>query len=720
MKHKVFSPAPALTLLLVLMLLIQSIFLGGCSVLDPSQTSGPDSSESGGSSGTQDSTGKTDTQTTGKPAQDPDAVLKAFAAAWESIDYAAMYRLLASSVKATVSESAFIERYMSILGGISAKNIQVAIDDPSANPPATQTDAVLGFSVTMDTLAGTLVIPNYRMNVILEEVNGRSVWGVNWSVQLIFPDLGETDEVKARVLSPHRGEILDRNGNGLAVNGQLITIGVVPAKFNAVKEEAIPQLSALLGISVEQISKKLADATNPDWFYPLVTIPSDARDLSAQLTAIAGVQYQDVGGRIYPGREASAHLIGYVGPITAEELEKHADAGYTAFDKIGKMGLEQIYEKRLRGESGGEIYITEAGSSQIKVLLARKEPVHGDTITLSIDLTTQQKIYEVMKLDKGAAAAVNPMTGEIMALVSSPSFDPNLLQTYVPDIIRASWNAPDTTFFTNRFKAGYAPGSVFKLVTAAIGFKTGTLNPDEQIAIAGLNWQPDASWGSYTITRVKDPERPVNLHDALLFSDNIYFAQQALRIGQDNFVKYGADFGIGEALPIDYPIYQAQLANKDLSSRVLLADSGFGQGEVQVSPLHVALYYSTLATNGDLLKPVMEIKGAFSPEIWHAQAVQSSAVPILRQALIDNVEMADGSGYTREPAVTRMLGKTGTAELKKDLEDLEAQENGWFVAMNIDDPRLTLAMLIEDVKGRGGSHYVVPLVKQAMDSILIG
>ena len=722
-KHKAWSLA--LPALLVFLLGWQSVILAGCTPLLSSQTSPSPSgdtgqSESGGTNSSNASSDGTGSQSTGQAGLDPAGILQSFAAAWESIDYASMYRLLTASAKAALSDAAFIDRYMSILGSIEAKNIVVTPADPETNPPASADHAVLGFSVTMDTLAGTLDIPNYRMDLIREDIGGRSVWGVDWSVRLVFPDLGETDKVRARVLYPRRGEILDRNGSGLAVNGQLINIGVVPAKFNSVKDEAIPQLSALLGISVEQVGKKLADATNPDWFYPLVTIPGDARDLSAQLTAIAGVQYQNIEGRIYPGGEAIAHLVGYVGAITAEELEKKADSGYTATDKIGKMGLEQVFEERLRGKNGGEIYISEAESSQIKVLLARQDPVHGETITLSIDLPTQQKIYDVMKQDKGAAAAINPVTGEILALVSSPAFNPNLLQTYVPDVVRASWNEPGTTFFTNRFKAGYAPGSVFKLVTAAIGLKNGTLNPDEGLSISGLHWQPDASWGNYQVTRVKDLGHAVTLHDGLLYSDNIYFAMQALRIGRDAFTKYSADFGFGEALPIDYPFYKAQLANQDLNSSVLLADSGFGQGEVQVSTLHIALFYSTLATNGDLMKPVLEIKGAFTPQIWHAQAIKAESVPLLRQALLDVVETPEGTGYTSPGAQTRMLGKTGTAELKKTLEDTEAQENGWFVAMNADSPQLTIAMIIEAVKGRGGSHYVVPLVKQAMDSILIG
>jgi penicillin-binding protein len=459
-------------------------------------------------------------------------------------------------------------------------------------------------------------------------------------------------------------------------------------------------------------------ASNPDWFYPLVTLPADARELAAQLTAIPGVQYQKTEGRIYPAGAAAGLLTGYVGPITAEELAKYGDKGYSATDKIGKMGLEQVYEARLRGVKGGEITLVQGESGQIRDVIARQEAIDGENITVSIDTSVQASLYSSMAANAGAAAAVNPQTGEILALVSTPSFDPNLFQTYVPDTVQKSWNDAVKSSFTNRFKAGYAPGSVFKLVTAAIGLKTGLLDPAEALAISGLKWQPDASWGEYRVTRVKDIGRPVNLQDALIYSDNIYFARQALKIGRERFEAGAADFGIGTDLPIDYPFVRAQLSNAGLTRDVLVADTGYGQGEVLVSPLHIALFYSALATQGDIMLPVLELRGAVLPQVWQAQAIASRHVPVLTAALLQVVENPAGSGYTRTAYRTRILGKTGTAELKKSLDDTGAQENGWFVAMNVDTPRLTIAMIIEDVKGRGGSHLVVPLVKQAMDEIL--
>jgi penicillin-binding protein 3 len=171
-------------------------------------------------------------------------------------------------------------------------------------------------------------------------------------------------------------------------------------------------------------------------------------------------------------------------------------------------------------------------------------------------------------------------------------------------------------------------------------------------------------------------------------------------------------------LPIGYPFYKSQVANKNLSNQVLLADSGYGQGEVLVSPLHIAMFYSALSTNGDILTPILEIQGKAEPSVWKPQAIDEANVPLLTSTLIQVVENPVGTGYTKIPAKTRMLGKTGTAQIKTDQQGV-MKENGWFVAMNTENPRLCIAMMIENVQDRGGSHYVVPLVKQAMDELML-
>lgn len=718
MKKHAAGKRPALvSIAIVAALCLLILPVSSCSTKQTTGSPSTAGTSAGQSQTTAASTAASSATTQGERAQD---IFVAYGNAWVGLDYAGMYRLLSATARERIPEAAFIKRYTDIMKGLEIRNLQIRTAPVPSTAPQGGDTFVQPFIVGMETMAGPAVINGYQMKLIRETVDGKSVWRVDWTEKLIFPNMEPNDRVRARVLPPKRGSLVDRNNKPLAVNDQLIVIGVVPSRFNAVKDTAIPQMAALLGIAADKIAKTVAAATNPEWFIPIVTLPSGAKDLSAKLTAFDGVQYQKAEGRSYPAGEFAALLTGYIGPITAEELKKYPNEGYSETDKIGKMGLEQVYEKRLRGTSGAEIYLVPGDSEKVKALIARKDPVDGETIRLAIDLTVQQRLYAEMKSEAGAAAAIHPRTGEILALVSTPSFDPNLLQTYVPDAVRNTWNTAPKPIFISRFKAGYAPGSVFKLVTAAIGLKSQTLKPEEAIPISGLQWQKDASWGAYKVTRVKDIGRPVNLRDALVYSDNIYFAMQAIRVGQKNYEAGAAAFGIGENLPGDYPFNRSQIANSGLKNEVLLADTGYGQGEVLVSPIHIALFYSALANNGDIPTPILELKTGQSASVWKPQAIPSAHVPMLIDYLRQVVDNPAGTAYTKTPTTFKLLGKTGTAELKKSLTDTTAQENGWFVAMNVEDPRLTVAMLIEDVKGRGGSHYVVPLVKRAMDDILKG
>lgn len=643
-------------------------------------------------------------------------IFEQFSQAWASRDYSAMHRLLSPKSQQAIDEETFVERYENIMNGIRAENLDFRLLDDHADRPVEDHERVLLFELNMDTLAGPLTLDDYEMTLSRSDPE-QGNWQIEWTEALIFPHMKAQDQVQARTLHPKRGEIYDRSGRGLAVNGELITIGIVPDRFMPERDENIAAMADLLGISEEQIEQVADQATVPDWFYPVVTLGENQSELSAQLTAIDGVIYQRTEGRIYPGGAALGQLTGYVGAITAEELENHPDAGYTAHDQIGKMGLELAFEDRLRGARGGEIYLIDPDTDRVVREIARKEPDHGENITLTIDLDMQRQIYAEMEDEAGSAVALNPQTGEILALVSTPVFDPNVFQTYVPQTVRETWNESEKSYFLNRFNAGYAPGSVFKLVTAAIGLQYGHTQPDEVLSISGRHWQPDDSWGSYRVTRVRDLG-DVDLRDALVKSDNIYFAMQALRIGRQDYESGAAGFAFGESLPIDMPFYRSQLANDGLTHETLLADTAYGQGEILVSSLHMALIYAALASDGDLMTPVLELKNDFEPNIWHEQAIRSEDVDLLRGMLEEVIHAPDGTAYQGENLSRRLLGKTGTAELKAHLEDEDAEENGWFIAMDAEQDSLLLAMMIEDVKDRGGSGYVVPFVMRCMQRLL--
>lgn len=641
---------------------------------------------------------------------------------WQKQDYKAMYSMLSSETKGKVTEQQFIDRYTAIYKGIDAKNISVELNNGNKIKESKKDNLDIPFSITMDTVAGKLDIKDYKLTLIKEKINNKKQWKIVWDEKMIFPNMEPNDKVKVETSKAKRGEIYDRNDKGLAINTQIYNVGIHPSKFIKNKDVNIAQLAKVLDIDPTAIENKLKASTNPDQFVPIVNVSSLERDKVLEAIKIDGVTNTKPDGRVYPGGEAFGALIGYIGEITAEELEKMKDQGYSTGSLIGKAGLEQVYEKRLKGENGVEVYISKQkdGKQVQKISLAKKEPKNGDNIKLFVDFDLQKKIYDEMNKDGGACSAINPKTGEVMALVSSPSYDSNARTCYATNTQKAAWKSSSKEPFQNRFKNVYSPGSTFKVLTAAVGLNQGKIKPDEGINIQGTQWQPDKSWGTYKVTRVSDPGKPVNLRDAFVYSDNIYFAMAARNIGKDEFIKGCNSFGLGEALPIDYPIAKSQLSNDNsIKNDVMLADSAYGQGEVLMSPLHVALMYSAVVNDGKIMTPMLENINNPAPKVWKDDVIGKDNIKYLLDGLTAVIENPAGTGHAAKTNGTVLAGKTGTPELKKSAEDKNAEENGWFVCMNTDNPKLVVSMIVEDVKTRGESHYVVPKVKNIMDYYLV-
>jgi penicillin-binding protein 3 len=419
--------------------------------------------------------------------------------------------------------------------------------------------------------------------------------------------------------------------------------------------------------------------------------------------------------RRYPLGEAAAHLTGYVGTINAQELEKWKDKGYQMGDIVGKSGLEQVFEDQLRGKDGVRIYIVDEKGAE-KQTIIKVDPVAGQTVTTTIDSTIQKAMFEQLKPDAATASAIQPISGDILALVSSPSYDPNQMVEGVTKEQWNKWNNDPQKPLLNRFTKAFVPGSAYKVITAAIGLNTHTLDPQKERNIDGLHWTKDASWGNYYVTRVHAAEN-VNLQKALVFSDNIYFAQAALDIGKERLTKEATNFGMGEKLPLPYPFEISTLSNKGIVNEIQLADSGYGQGEVTMTALHVALAYTPLVNEGKIPYPALILNEKNHPKIWKENVMASETVREIKNDLIKAVNSPEGTGHKAAIPDITIAGKTGTAELKKAKGE-DGVEYGWFVGFNVDHPQLLISMMVEDVKNRGGSGYVASKVRNIFQKFI--
>ncbi|WP_010095064.1 penicillin-binding transpeptidase domain-containing protein [Ornithinibacillus scapharcae] len=637
--------------------------------------------------------------------KNPEAIINSYLSSWEEMDYEAMYELLSERSKEMIDKQEFIERYKNIYSGINATNLHMKSLFTMTENQDNQT-IPFDYQVTMQTVAGQIEY-KHTATIVMEDNDSGEDWYIDWEPSLIFPSLEEGDRVSVQKLKASRGEIRDRRGSGLAINANANIVGIVPSKLGEDSESGISELAKLLSISVDEINSKLnATWVKPDLFVPITILPMDENDIQPYLE-IPGVAIQENVVRTYPFGEATAHLTGYVREINAEQLSKLKEKGYSTGDILGQIGLESMFEEELRGENGWHISIKKADGS-FKETLAKKEPEHGKDIHVTIDAMLQVEVYKQFAKDAGTAVALDPLTGSVLSLVSSPSFDPNAFVRGLTEKQWKEWSDDPDSPFLNRFTNRYAPGSVFKTITGAIGLKTGVTKTDEVRRIDGRYWTKDESWGDYYITRVI--ERPsVDLKDAFVYSDNIFFAQEALDMGTEVFLQEATKYGFNEEIPFPFSIIPSTLSNDGIHNEIQLADTSYGQGEVMMSPIHLAAIYTTISNNGDMLYPTLLLEN--ERRVWKQNLIKPEIVALLHNYLLQVVENPAGSAHGTYISGMSIAGKTGTAEIKASKNDDNGTENGWFIGLDSKNSKLLLAMMIEDVKDRGGSSYALPKVK---------
>ncbi|MBM7585752.1 penicillin-binding protein [Bacillus pakistanensis] len=638
----------------------------------------------------------------------PDDRLQAYTDLWNKQKFEKMYdSYLTSSTTDTFKKEDFVKRYKDLYKDLEVDNLKVTYKKPQEDQDFKDKEEVkLPITIEMKTLAGEI---NYEKEVTLtkEKRDDKEDWYIQWDTTFILPNLEEGDKVRIGSIPAKRGEIFDRNGEPLAVNGQAYEIGVVPQDFN---EKDLDKLSKLLETTPEYIQEQMGQSwVKPSHLVPLKKYPLTQKEKVEEIVKIGGVLSPKTEAREYPYAEATAHLIGHLGNMTAEKYEKLKDKGYSKEDRVGIRGLEQLFEEKLRGQSGKSIYIEkEDGETETITEIPVKD---GENMTLTIDAEMQKTLYQQMKTEAGTATAIHPKTGEVLSLLSTPSYDPN---EFVLGISSSRYKALEENPkkpLLNRFSLAYSPGSTMKGITSTVALNNG-LDPNKTFSIPDKQWQKDSSWGDYKVTRVFTNDSSVDLESALKFSDNIYFAQIGLETGDKNFVEGLKKFGFGEEIPFTYPITASQVSNNGkISSEIQLADSAFGQGEILMSVLHLANSYCGIINDGTMMKPIL-LDSEKSAE-WKTELLSKEHAELLKT----NFRKVVTEGIAGKAAVKgkAIAGKTGTAEIKSE-QGTTGTENGSFVSYDQNNPNMVLAILLEDVAERGGSTHTVEVTKRFYES----
>ena len=570
-------------------------------------------------------------------------------------------------------------KYEAIFTGIGAESFKASGIEVTPNDKDSD-QFNFQYNGSLTTSLGELTELSYSGTITVADNEAK----IDWSPQLIFPGMEGQDKVSISVDNATRGEILDRNNEPLAENGTLYQLGVVPGQLGTGDEKNanIKAIAERFDLTEEAINQALGQSwVQDELFVPLkITEPTDEMP--------TGTSLKETTGRTYPLGEAAAQLIGYLGNVTAEDIEK--DETLASNGQIGRSGLEAAFDKELRGENGGKIAITDEDGAE-KAVLLEKERADGKDIQLTIDAQAQKTAFDSLQNQAGATVVTEPKTGDLLVLASSPSYDPNKMTQGISQEDYDAYEQNEDLPFISRFATAYAPGSTFKAITAAIGLENGTIDPTQSIAIDGLKWQKDSSWGDYFVTRVTDVAS-VNLKDALVYSDNIYMAQQTLSMGEDAFRDGLSKLIFGETLDLPIAMNPAQISNEDsFNSDILLADTGYGQGELLLNPIQQAAIYSVFANQGKLVYPRL-VKEA---EQKDKEVFKAETIDQINQDLTAVVSDPNGTAHSLAALNIPLAAKTGTAEIKEK-QDEKGQENSFLFAFDSQDQGFLMVSMLED------------------------
>ena len=615
-------------------------------------------------------------------------------------DYKQMYQMLNPKIVYTPTQKYFVEKYKEFYEEIDAKNIQIKILD--------EQDSVIEYLIYIDTLAGRIT---YRNKVGVKDEQ------IQFNKNLIMDGYTDGCKIKITTYNPEkRGRILDRNGKVLAEDGKGYSVGLVKGKLNG--ENDYGQIAQYLETDVETLQKKMsASWINDDSFVPIKTVSEATKNdlTNKNILGINGVKISTVSIRTYPYDKVASHIVGYVQNVNAEDLKKHKNEGYNSTSVIGRNGIEAAYEEKLKGITSGKIELVDKNDKVIKELCHKEVKMSPQDITLTIDIDLQQSLYNEYQNDKSASVALNPKTGEVLALESTPSYSNN---DFVLGLSTDKWNALNNDVnqpLMSRYKQTYTPGSSMKPITAAIGLETKTIDPNKDLG-AKDKWQKDSSWGNYYVTTLHAPS-PNDLKNAITYSDNVYFARSALNIGKDNLFKYYKNLKIGEKIPFELALNKSQYINKNQKvSDQLIADSGYGQGQILMNPVQLASIYSAFVNNGSIYQPHI-VQG--QTKTWIKNVFSKETTKTIKEALINAIADKNGTGHAIYHDHVVLAGKTGTAEIKQRQSDTTGTELGWFTVMTTDEKQpILMTTVVEDVKNRGGSGYVVEHTKAPLDLYL--
>ena len=542
--------------------------------------------------------------------------------------------------------------------------------------------------------------------------------GVFWYLQIVkgseFALLAENNRLRRIALPPTRGVVLDRRDEVLASTRPALNLVLVREGLTDA-EGQLKRLEKLLGIPYDLLNGRLQAMRRRPTFEPLVIKEdvqlADIAKVEARREWFPSVEVEQTALRDYPDGPAVAHAVGYVGEVNESQLAKILDGSIQQGDIVGKTGVEREYDEVLRGRRGWKLQTVNSLGRPLGASQQGRDPEDGHPLRLTIDKRLQRKLVESLGDEVGSGIFMNPNTGEVLALASTPGYDPNV---FTAPVSRTTWTAlindPRHPLNDRAISSFYAPGSTFKVLMSIVGLETGAITPQTTVFCPGSV----SIYNRQFMCWKKGGHGTVDVHQALVHSCNVFYYLLGKKVGIDAISKYAKMFGIGELSGIDIPgesrgnppsVEWKQRIHKEPWYPGDTISVSIGQGLLAVTPVQMATMISAVANGGTLVRPHLardaKLESVKLP-------VSAATLALIRDALADVVE--EGTATSAQLGPIRVAGKTGTAQVFKksvgvdaDKQPKDERDHAWFIGYApAENPEIAFAIVIEH-GGHGGT-----------------
>jgi penicillin-binding protein 2 len=676
--------------------------------LDPTETPVPQD----------DATAIADTST-----DSPSDVVHAFAQLWTDGDYDAMYDLLTTTARAKVKRQDFIDRYQGISDEAGITKVTVTMDGQSN----------LDTQVPIHVVLSSGYVGDIEQDNTVQTRQEDDRWLVEWTPSLIVAGLGNNC-VDYTELGSSRGAILDKNGEKLAYEGVVNEVGIIPGQLTNENAE-IDALAKLIGMKAQDIKDRYKDG-DAGWFMPITQLPDPLdTDVLNGISELDGVAVRQVESRIYPYGPVAAHITGYVTAVNADDIEANPDGGLVAGQLIGRAGVEAAANDLLSGTPGGRLAVVECTTRTEQSLIAERKAVEPKDVVLTIDIDFQKQVDAALGDVQGSAVVLDPQTGAVMALVSHPSFDPNIFIKGLSDADAAKvFDEKKLPLLNRATQQGYPTGSTFKVLTMSAAMKDlgyeGESNIDcpTEWTIPGT----DEVRRDWTYEYETGAQGMLTLHTALVNSCNTVFYELGYELDDkdENLLPDMAKaYGLGAPTGIPYlqeiagvvPSPEWKIGNiGDYWATGDAVNLAIGQGFLEATPLQMANVYNAIANGGDLLQPyiVQSVKsGDKTEEVGKRTVIRHLPlddwmIAELQSALRDQTSNSWGAG-----SVTvfgdfgwPIAGKTGTAQNEANVA---GKPHSWFAAFGPygDGLHAEISTIVMVESSGEGVSFAAPITK---------